>query len=231
MQGYTILVVDDDEDVLRLLRSILEHEGYRVLTAPDGPRALMHLRREVPHLAILDLQMPGMHGFELSQHLHDYTDVPIIFLTAISDETTKVSGLDWYAEDYITKPFSPRELVARVNRVLRRMGDFSYALTPEIPIDEDLSICFASHTAIVRGREVKLSPKESKLLFILVKNAGRVVSNDFLLSRLWHPANEVDEYTLRVHIHRLRKKLEADPRNPRYILTERGIGYRFWKKS
>jgi DNA-binding response OmpR family regulator len=147
-------------------------------------------------------------------------------LTSVDEEETVVRAIDSFAEDYIRKPFNPREMVARVERVCRRMGDFAYTLQPVVRVDERLSVDFAHQRALVNGRAVAMTSTETKLLYVLMRSAGRVVGTDFLLRRLW-PSDEVFEDTLRVHVHRLRSKIEPEPSRPRYVVTERGTGYRF----
>nr|WP_290666029.1 response regulator transcription factor [Ardenticatena sp.] len=224
---YRILIVDDDPFILELVRRKLEQSGFEVMSAQSGHEALTLIQQKgLPHLALLDINMPGMDGFDLSRRLQAFSDVPVIFLTAVDEEDTIVEGIQLFAEDYVTKPFSPRELVARINRVLRRIGDFRYTLNPIIQVDEHLAVDFGHQRALVEGKEVPLTPTETKLLYILMRNAGRPVSHDFLIRRLW-PMEEVFEDSLRVHVHRLRHKIEPTPSKPRYIKTERGIGYRF----
>jgi len=223
-------VVDDDPAVLRLVRDKLDRAGFEVLTATSGQHALdVIARRGLPHLAIVDIMMPGMDGFEFSRIVQEFTDLPVIMLTAVDEEETVIQGIEHFAEDYITKPFSPRELVARVQRVLRRIGDFAYTFDPVTQVDDRLAVDFAHQRVIVQGQPVDLTPTETKLLYILMRNPGRTVSTDFLLRRL-RPLEEVFEDTLRVHIHRLRQKIEPAPSQPRYIVTERGLGYRFAAK-
>ncbi len=227
---HHILVVDDDPSIVHLVRTKLEQEGFRVTGAYSGPEALAQIRRHgLPHLALVDIAMPEMDGFELAQALQSYADLPIVFLTALDEEETIIRGIEYFAEDYITKPFKLRELVARIRRVLRRIGDFAYTLAPVIQVDDRLAVDFANQTVYIEGRAVSLTPTETKLLYVLMRNAGQAVSTDFLLRRIW-PLDEVYEDTLRVHVHRLRRKLEADPSRPRYIVTERGIGYRLGVK-
>ena len=222
-----ILVVDDDPAVRRLVESKFKADGFEVLTACDGQDALAVIARHgLPHLAIVDLTMPVMDGFAFCQTVQQFCDLPIVLLTANDEEETIVRGIELYAEDYVTKPFSPRELIARARRVLRRIGDFAYALDPVIQVDDQLAVDFARQTILIQGQEVQLSPTETKLLYLLMRNAGRTVTNDFLLRRLW-PLAEVFEDTLRVHVYRLRKKLEPGPSSWRYVITERGEGYRF----
>lgn len=222
-----ILVVDDDPAILRLVKDKLDSSGFEVFTADSGRQALQVIDRHgLPHLAIVDINMPGMDGFEFCQTIQRFTDLPVIMLTAVDEEETVIKGIEYFAEDYVTKPFSPRELVARVRRVLRRMSDFGYTLQSVTGVDARLSVDFAHQQAIVNGQMVPLTPTESKILYILMRNAGRTVSTDFLLRRLW-PHQEVFEDALRVHLYRLRKKIEADPAHPEYIITERGVGYSF----
>ncbi len=222
-----ILVVDDDPAIQRLVKDKLESAGYEVFTAGSGHQALDIIqRRGIPHLAIVDINLPGMSGFEFCQAVQQFSDLPIIMLSAVDEEDTIIQGINRYAEDYVVKPFSPRELVARVERVLRRMGDFAYTLDVLIKVDERLSVDFPHQRVFVEGKPVSLTPTETKLLYLLMRNAGRTVSTDFLLRRLW-PMEEVFEDTLRVHVHRLRQKIEPVPSQPVYILTERGLGYSF----
>lgn len=222
-----ILVVDDEETIRYLVRDKLELAGYEVLTADSGGQALQIIQRHgLPHLAILDITMPGMDGFELCQALQQYADLPIVFLTAIDEEETVVKGIEQYAEDYITKPFSPRELVSRVRRILSRVQNFAYALEQLVQIDERLRVNFTNRELLVEDEPISLTPIETKLLYILIQNAGQIVLTDFLLQRLW-PREDVFADTLRVHVHRLRHKIEQTPSDPKYILTERGKGYSF----
>jgi DNA-binding response OmpR family regulator len=226
-----ILVVDDDPDILRLVSSKLDHAGFQVWTADSGKKALDLVNRNgLPHLAIVDLMMPGMDGFEFCQTVQQFSDLPVIMLTAIDAEETVIRGIRYFAEDYVIKPFSPRELVARVERVLRRIGDFAYALEPVIQVDRRLAVDFAHQQVIVDNQPISVTPTETKILYILMRNAGRVVTTDFLLRRLW-PFEEVFEDTVRVHIHRLRQKIESMPAQPYYIITERGAGYSFPAKG
>ncbi|GIK43126.1 MAG: DNA-binding response regulator [Chloroflexota bacterium] len=222
-----ILVVDDDPAIVRLVRDKLDYTGFEVLVATSGQQALEIIeRRGLPHLAIVDVMMPGMDGFEFCRIVQQYSDLPVIMLTAVDEEETVIRGLEYFAEDYVTKPFSPRELVARVRRVLRRIGDFAYTLDRMTRVDDHLAVDFTHQQALVDGQLVAFTPLETKLLYILMRNAGQTVTTDFLLRRLW-PREEVLEDTLRVHIHRLRQKIETTPAHPQYIVTERGVGYSF----
>ncbi len=222
-----ILIVDDDLEILRLVKDKLDRTGYEVATATSGQEALELVKQQgLPHLAIVDINMPGMNGFEFCRIVQQFSDLPVILLTAIDEEETVIRGIEHYAEDYVTKPFSPRELVARVQRVLRRIGDFAYTLKPLTQVDDHLAVDFAHQRAIIAGQPVSLTPLETKLLYLLMRNAGRTVTTDFLLRRLW-PQEEVFEDTLRVHVYRLRQKIEDMPIQPRYVITERGVGYTF----
>src|ERR1700693_4290896 len=227
---YRILIVDDDAMAREILKRILEHAGYEVMTAGSGPEALRKLHEGIPHLVVVDLMMPEMDGFELCRRIKSHLDVPIVILSAVAAVESKVEGLQMYAEDYIVKPFEKEELVARVQRVLRRYGESAGVEQPEVVIDQDLQINFVQHWARVKGQQVTLTPTESKLLFLLVRNAGRVVTNETLLAKAWAGDEEAYEEGLRVHISRLRSKIEPNPSKPVYIQTKRGVGYRFSAK-
>ncbi len=226
-ESQRILVVDDNTYTLRIVKHALEMAGYEVTTAVSGEDALKMIRRYgMPHLALVDLHMPTMSGFEFCREVREFSDMPIIMLTAVNTEETIIEGLEKYAEDYIVKPFNSDELAARVGRVLRRMSDYNYTLESTTRIDKRLQVNFPNREAIVDGETVSLTPTESKLLYILVRNAGRIVTTDFLLNRIW-PMQDAQEDRLHVHIHRLRRKIEADHNDPTYIIAERGTGYRF----
>ena len=222
-----ILVVDDTLGLLQAVKKALENAGYLVQTAVSGEEALAFMSQHgLPHLALIDLNMPGMDGFELCKAIHGFSDLPIIMLTGINDEETVVFGLDHFAEDYIVKPFRPAELVARVRRVLRRIGSFAYTLKPVVHVDRNLQIDFPNRQAMVQQRPVSLTPTETKLLYILMRNAGRTVTNEFLLRRVW-PQDEAYEDRLHTHIYRLRRKIESAPKEPYYIVSNWGTGYTF----
>ncbi len=226
-----VLVVDDDPAIVRLVSSKLDMGGYRVMTATSGSDALDRIAQDgLPHLAIVDINMPGIDGFEFCRTVQQFADLPVILLTAVDQEDVVIQGIEHFAEDYVTKPFSPRELMARVGRVLRRMGDFAYTLDPIIQVDQHLAVDFVHQQVVSDGEVISLTPTETKILFILMRNAGRTVTNDFLLRRIW-PLDEIFEDTLRVHIHRLRQKIESKPNGVKYVGTERGIGYRFLVKA
>ena len=227
MELQQILAVDDNENMLTLLQVILEQAGYEVLTAQSGHEALLVMRRRgVPHLALLDVNMPEMNGFELAQSIRESSDMPVIFLTAVDHEGMVVEGLERYADDYIVKPFHVNELIARVQRVLRRVDNFDYRSDPMVRIDDRLQIDFSAQEAVVNGEPVPLTPTETKLLDILVNNRGRVIPTDRLLQRIW-PAEHASEDRLYVAIYRLRQKLKGVKGEWDYIVTRSGLGYVF----
>ncbi len=224
-----ILVVDDSPTILHGVRQTLENKGYVVQTAVSGDEALTVIKRNgLPHLAIIDLNMPGMDGFQLCAEIHKFSDLPIIMLTGEGDENTIVYGLDNFAEDYIVKPFRPAELASRVRRVLLRMGDFAYTLSPTITIDDHLKIDFPNRKAYLSDnpKAKSLTPTETKILYILIRNAGRTVTNEFLLRRVW-PQEDAFEDRLHTHVYRLRRKIEVSPKKPKYIISQWGTGYTF----
>ena len=227
VRSKTILVVDDEPRILEAVSMNLEVEGFQVSVASSGPEALKKVSTELPDLVILDVAMPEMDGFEALQAIREISTVPVIMLTVRGEETDRVKGLDLGADDYITKPFSPRELVSRVKAALRRAETPTAAPKTEIRIDSDLTIDFARRRAFVRGEEIRLRPTEYRLLYHLVSNAGRVLTHETLLRRVWgYEYRDEDQY-LWLYITYLRKKLEENPKHPKYILGERGIGYRF----
>jgi DNA-binding response OmpR family regulator len=227
MRKSKVLLIEDDSSISKLISDYMAKHGFEVTAVSDGPEALDHIRTHgLPHIALIDLTLPTMHGFEVSNKIKSMADVPIIFVTSTSDTDTIVQGLKKYAEDFIVKPFELRELEARIQVVLARMPSLDYASEPIIDVDDNLSIDFAHNRIIVGGKSMGLTPTESILLHVLLRNAGRVVENRMLIGRVW-PNEDVFEDTLRVHMHRLRRKLEADSHHPHYIRTERGIGYMF----
>ena len=222
-----VLLVEDDTSISKLVSDYLGKHGYEVSAFIDGPEALEHVRANgLPHIALIDLALPTTHGFEVAHKLKTMADVPIIFVTSTSDTNTIVQGLKKYAEDFIVKPFELRELEARIQVVLARMPSLDYASEPMITVDDNLDIDFAHNRIILNKKSIGLTPTESILLHVLLRNAGRVVENRMLIARVW-PSEDVYEDTLRVHMHRLRRKLEIDSHHPHYIRTERGIGYMF----
>lgn len=220
-----LLVVDDDPEILTSLSIHLRTDGYRVLRAESGKKALAVLESELPALAIVDLMMPGMDGFETSRRLKRKADIPILILTAVDTEETKVRAIELYADDYLTKPFSYAELAARIGRILKRAWPAGPPASSE-RVDERLLIDFAAQR-VQAGEEMRrLTPTESRLLHLLYANAGRTLPIELILDRVWPDAEGEPAY-LWEYIRRLREKLGDDPANPRYIASDRGIGYRF----
>jgi two-component system KDP operon response regulator KdpE len=227
LKDKLILVVDDEPRMVRFIRMNLEVEGCRVIEANNGLEALEKVRQELPDLVILDVMMPQMDGFETLHELRQFSDVPVIMLTVRADEEDRVRGLELGADDYLGKPFSPRELVSRIKAVLRRAEMPPTVDKAILKIDDDLSIDFARREVIVRGERVKLRPTEWRLLYHLVNNAGWVMTHEMLLSKVWGQEYRDAHHYVRLYITYLRQKIEPDPSNPKYILTERGMGYRF----
>jgi two-component system KDP operon response regulator KdpE len=229
-ENKLILIVDDEPRMIKFIRLNLDLEGYRVSEASNGLEALDKVRQELPDLVLLDVMMPEMDGFETLERIREISNVPVIMLTVKAEEEDKVRGLELGADDYVTKPFSPRELSSRIKAVLRRTEMPSPVEKTILKIDDDgfgLSIDFNRREVLVRGERIKLRPTEYRLLYHLVNNAGWVMTHEMLLSKVWGYAYRDDTHLLRVYITYLRQKIEPDPSNPRYIFTERGIGYRF----
>jgi DNA-binding response OmpR family regulator len=224
----TILVADDDPQLLRLVTRNLELEGYDVRAVSDGQQALDEIGRQVPNLVLLDIMMPRVDGFTVCERVREYSPVPIIILTARGQDQDKIRGLDLGADDYLTKPFSVDELVARVRAVLRRsrptMLESAQGLRSTLAIG-DLHVDFAQHLVTKQGCEVALTPIEYRLVAYLAQNAGRVVTQDLLLEHVWGEEYIGESHMLQVNINRLRKKLEPDPATPRYLITKVGVGY------
>ncbi len=227
MSEERILVVDDEEHIVELIKFNLENSGYKVLTCGNGVDAVKLAKVQKPELILLDIMLPGMDGYDVCKEIRrdvEIASTPIIMLTAKSEELDKILGLELGADDYITKPFSVRELLARVKAVLRRRN--------ASPIEKlykfsDLAIDFEKHDVTRDGKKVELTLKEFELLEILIKNKGRVMTRDFLLDKIWGYEYIGETRTVDVHIRHLRQKLEKDDKNPQYIETIRGIGYRF----
>jgi phosphate regulon transcriptional regulator PhoB len=227
-----ILVVDDEADLVELVSYNLKKEGFAVDTASDGETALTKIRKGKYNLLILDLMLPGIQGIELCRMVRNdpkHAGLPIIMLTAKGEEVDRILGLEMGADDYITKPFSPREVVARVKAVLRRLKEKSVSekllKTGELEIDRE------RYTVSIKGKPVKLSATEFKLLLFLAERRGKVFSRDQLLDAVWRDEAFVEPRTVDVHIRRLRSNIEEDPAHPRYIKTMRGIGYSFDEKA
>ncbi|MCC7352563.1 MAG: response regulator transcription factor [Anaerolineae bacterium] len=227
--GKRILVVDDEKKIVALVRAYLEQAGYQVLVAGDGQEALHAARRERPDLIILDLMLPKMDGWEVSRVLRQESQVPIIMLTARVEDTDKIVGLELGADDYVTKPFNPRELVARVRSVLRRTQ--RPTLAAEVLRVGGLTLDRGRHAAMVDGEPVALTPTEFNLLSVLMTNPGRAFSRLDLLDQVQGVAFDGYERTIDAHVKNLRAKIETDPRQPRYIETVHGIGYRLRDRS
>jgi DNA-binding response OmpR family regulator len=222
-----ILVVDDESRMIEFIRMNLELEGFQVLEAQNGLEALESIRTNLPDVVVLDVMMPQIDGFETLRMLREFSTIPVIMLTAKGEEDDKVHGLELGADDYVTKPFNRRELSSRIRAVLRR------AVMPAAPrqailrIDDYLSIDFNQRLVIVGGEPVKLRPTEYLLLYHLVENAGWTVPHEQLLAKVWGYEYRDEAHYVRLYVNYLREKIEPDSSKPRYILTERGVGYRF----
>jgi two-component system KDP operon response regulator KdpE len=225
--GKLILVVDDEAKMIRFVRMNLELEGYRVTEAGDGLEALERVRQDLPDLVLLDVMMPHMDGFETLERLREISNVPVIMLTVRGDEEDRIRGLELGADDYVTKPFSPRELASRIRAVLRRVEKPASAGGEVVRIDDRLSVDFRQREVIADGQRISLRPTEHRLLYHLVNNPGWVMTHEMLLSKVWGYEYRDDTQLLRLYVTYLRQKIEPDPSNPRYIFTERGVGYRF----
>ena len=220
-------MVDDEERMVRFIRMNLEHDGFQVSEAFNGKEAIQKIRDVTPDLILLDVMMPDIDGFEVLETVREVSQVPVIMLTAKGEEDDRVRGLELGADDYVTKPFSPRELVSRVKAVLRRTEGATGSMHGLIEVDERLKIDFDRREIWLEGKLVKLRPTEYRMLYHLVQNAGWVVTHDQLLTKVWGYEYRDEPHYVRLYINYLRQKLEASPSDPKYILTERGVGYRF----
>jgi DNA-binding response OmpR family regulator len=227
MSGPTILIVDDEQSIREIVSVYLARAGYEVLTASDGVEALEILAERTPALVVLDLMLPEVDGYEITRHLRAHGDVPIIMLTARRQETDRILGLEMGADDYVVKPFSPRELVSRVKAVLRRVQ----SSTGE---QKELALSFGALRIDPETRQVEvdgdvkdLTVKEFDLLWTLARHPQQVLSRSQLLDLVWGTSEYIDPSTVTVHVHRLRERIETDPADPRYIQTVWGVGYRF----
>jgi len=227
MHRPRVLIVDDDLAIIKFLRANLKAWGYEVLAAMDGAEALQALEMELPDLVILDIMMPKMDGFEVCRWLREWSQIPIIMLSARGDVSDKVKCLDLGADDYITKPFGVGELIARVKAVSRRTE--AAAAIPDQPTftSGDLKINFAQRLVTVAGKEVKLTPTEYSLLQEFVLNAGKVLTHKYLLNKVWGPEYQEEKEYLHTFVHRLHRKLEPDRTEPRYLVSVPGVGYQF----
>jgi DNA-binding response OmpR family regulator len=224
---FRVLVAEDEPRYIWAIQTNLEARGYEVLTAPDGQKAVELAVSEQPDLVLLDIKMPVLNGYEACRRIREFSTVPIIMLTALAEEANKVHGLDLGADDYITKPFSAPELLARVRAALRRVG-FSEGLPSASSFQAGVvRVDFAQQRVFISGQEVELTPTEYRLLCELVKQPGRLLVPDHLLEKVWGPGYEGGDKLVRQAIHRLRCKMERDPRHPEYIQTRPGLGYVF----
>lgn len=226
--GIRILVVDDEPRMIGFIRMNLELEGHQVIEANSGLEALDAVRTQLPDIVILDVMMPELDGFETLRMLREFSDIPVIMLTAKGDENDKVYGLELGADDYVTKPFGPRELSSRIKAVIRRIKSTSSSPNEAVlKIDDRLSVDFNQREVIVNGEPIKLRPTEYRLLYHLIENAGWTVPHEQLLAKVWGYEYRDEAHYVRLYVNYLREKIEEDPSNPKYILTERGVGYRF----
>lgn len=227
-ESYRILVVDDEPRIIGFIRMNLELESHQVIEAHTGMEALEAIRTRLPDIVLLDVMLPDLDGFETLRMLREFSNIPVIMLTAKGEENDRVYGLELGADDYITKPFGPRELSSRIKAVMRRVQDS--ARTPEqaiLKIDDRLSVDYNRREVIVGGERIKLRPTEYRLLRHLIENAGWTVPHDQLLAKVWGYEYRDEAHYVRLYVNYLREKIEEDPSNPHYILTERGVGYRF----
>lgn len=222
-----VLVVDDEARLVNLVRMNLEMERFRVIEANNGLEALDMVRRHIPEMIILDIMMPQLDGFETLRMLREFSSVPVIMLTAKGEEEDIVKGLALGADDYMTKPFGPRELVSRVKAVLRRVDGVGDPGESILKIDDRLSIDFNKRQVIVNGEAIKLRPTEYRLLYHLIENVGWTITHEQILAKVWGYEYRDETHYVRLYINYLREKIEEDPANPKYIVTERGTGYRF----
>ena len=226
----SVLVVDDDTHILRMLQRMLELEGYCVLTASNGVAALDIFDEKTPELVLLDIMLPDIDGYTVCRNIREFSQLPIIMITAKDNDQEKVQGLDAGADDYVTKPFSSNELVARVRAVLRRTRLWDEHHEPAFSF-QDLAIDFVRHKVTVGSQEVNLTATEYRLLAYLVHNAGRVVTPDQIIQAVWGEEYIGEAHLLQVNMARLRQKLKDNARNPKYILTKSGIGYMMQQKT
>ena len=227
LRDKLILLVDDEPRLTTMMRMNLETDGLRVHVAASGRDALDALREEMPDLILLDVMMPNMDGFETLRRIRLASQVPVIMLTAMNEENDRIRGLELGADDYVNKPFNYREVLSRIRAVLRRHYLPAPATMGLITVDDRLTIDFQKREVLINGERVNLRPTEYRLLYHLVQRAGYVVNHNDLLARVWGPEYHDETHYLRLYVTYLRQKIERDPANPVYILTERGVGYRF----
>ena len=229
MRLKKVLVVDDDVKIIKILKIYLQQDGYEVYTALDGDEALRLAREKHPEVIILDLLLPGIDGYEVCKTLRAESEVPIIMLTARTAEQDMIKGLDLGADDYVIKPFSPREIAARVRAVLRRMPGLGHM--PEELKSGSLKINFVRHEVSLNGKDISLTPTEFKLLGIIARSPGKVFSRAELIDQVFGYDFDSFEHTIETHIRNLRRKIEPDPGNPEYVVTVFGVGYKFVKET
>lgn len=223
----SILVVDDEPNLRHAVKLYLDEEGYLTFTARNGLEALDAVREKLPDLVVLDVMMPELDGFETLERLRKISTVPVIMLTVRGDEADKVKGLRLGADDYVTKPFGQRELLSRIEAVLRRSEMPAHVPRTEIVVDDDLTVDLSRNEVWLRAKRVQLSPTEHRLLYHLISNPGRLMTYETLLSKVWGWEYTEEQHYVRLYISYLRQKLEPNPTKPKYILTEKGLGYRF----
>ncbi|APB76159.1 MULTISPECIES: response regulator transcription factor [Paenibacillus] len=231
MHNGTILLVDDEPEIIKLMQIYLENEGYRLLMARDGLEALEQVSRESIDVMVLDVMMPHMNGVEACMKIRETEHFPIIMLSAKGQDMDKITGLSVGADDYVTKPFSPLELVARIKSQLRRVRKYTHsspALEHEMILDE-LSINSATHEVTLAGESIKLTPREFAIVELLARNRGQVLSMEQIYEKVWKEQYLESNNTLMVHVRKIREKIEADPRKPKYLKTVWGIGYKMEK--
>lgn len=226
--GKLVLVVDDEPHMVRMIRMNLERDGFRVIEAKNGLQALDQIRTKLPDLVLLDVMMPELDGFATLKMLREFSTMPVIMLTAKGEENDRVYGLELGADDYLPKPFGPRELSARIKAVLRRAESISVSPNEAIlKVDDRLQVDMNTRSVLVAGEPVKLRPLEFRLLHYLIENAGWTVTYEQILANVWGYEYREEAHYVRLYVNYLRQKVEEDSTNPRYILTERGVGYRF----
>ncbi|MEC0180955.1 response regulator transcription factor [Paenibacillus peoriae] len=231
MHNGTILLVDDEPEIIKLMQIYLENEGYRLLMARDGLEALDQVSRETIDVMVLDVMMPNMEGIEACMKIRETEHFPIIMLSAKGQDMDKITGLSVGADDYVTKPFSPLELVARIKSQLRRVRKYTHpspVLEHEMILDE-LSINSATHEVALAGESIKLTPREFAIVELLARNRGQVLSMEQIYEKVWKEQYLESNNTLMVHVRKIREKIEADPRKPKYLKTVWGIGYKMEK--
>ncbi|MHB0880886.1 response regulator transcription factor [Paenibacillus sp. SEL1] len=231
MHNGTILLVDDEPEIIKLMQIYLENEGYRLLMARDGLEALKQVSRESIDVMVLDVMMPNMDGVEACMKIRETEHFPIIMLSAKGQDMDKITGLSVGADDYVTKPFSPLELVARIKSQLRRVRKYTHsspALEHEMILDE-LTINSATHEITLAGESIKLTPREFAIVELLARNRGQVLSMEQIYEKVWKEQYLESNNTLMVHVRKIREKIETDPRKPKYLKTVWGIGYKMEK--